>query len=156
MILASVQDKDLNLDLKKISETTHNEAKAVVTLPMPFDLGCYVHFDSRILEDLWTSYDIQIQRQCVLLTKCILQTSRVSFPPCLWSIEICFSTYSLLHLCPPRKKKLRNELRIQDRQDQLRQSQGFRSSCLTDVQVAIRVAKVTLLIKLLNINEKQA
>ena len=52
MILASVQDKDLNLDLKKISETTHNEAKAVVTLPMPFDLGCYVHFDSRILEDL--------------------------------------------------------------------------------------------------------
>ena len=103
-----------------------------------------------------TSYDIQIQRQCVLLTKCIVQTSRVSFPPCLWSIEICFSTYSLLHLCPPRKKKLRNELRIQDRQDQLRQSQGFRSSCLTDVHVAIRVAKVTLLIKLLNINEKQA
>ena len=115
-----------------------------------------MNLSGKITVTVKTSYDIQIQRQCVLLTKCILQTSRVSFPPCLWSIEICFSTYSLLHLCPPRKKKLRNELRIQDRQDQLRQSQGFRSSCLTDVHVAIRVAKVTLLIKLLNINEKQA
>ena len=109
-----------------------------------------MNLSGKITITVKTSYDIQIQRQCVLLTKCILQTSRVSFPPCLWSIEICFSTYSLLHLCPPRKKKLRNELRIQDRQDQLRQSQGFRSSCLTDVHVAIRVAKVTLLIKLLN------
>ena len=42
--------QDFAFDLKKISETTHNEAKAVVTLPMPFDLGCYVHFDSRILK----------------------------------------------------------------------------------------------------------
>ena len=66
-------------------------------------------------------------------------------------LPIVFSTFALLV-----KKKLRNALRIQDRQDQLRQSQGFRSSCLTDVHVAIRVAKVTLLIKLLNINEKQA
>ena len=71
--------------------------------------------------------------------------SKFVFPP------IVFSTFALLV-----KKKLRNELRIQDRQDQLRHSQGFRSSCLTDVHVAIRVAKVTLLIKLLNINEKQA
>ena len=58
MILASVQDKAfkiLPLTLRKSLKqhiTSHNEA--VVTLPMPFDLGCYVYFDSRILEDLWT------------------------------------------------------------------------------------------------------
>ena len=97
---------------------------------MTFDLGCYVHFDSRIL-DLWTWAE-----------KLLLQ--------------LRLATYSLLHLCPPHKKKLGNELRIQDQQDQLRQSQGFRSSCLKDVHVVIRVAKVTLLVKLLNINEKQA
>ena len=65
-----------------------------------------MNLSGKITVTVKTSYDIQIQRQCVLLTKCILQTLRVSFPPCLWSIEICF--------CPPRKKKLRNELRIQD------------------------------------------